>query len=147
MWSEKRRRYTIRHIVKTKPIPVRFSPEVLERLSAVADRLGTDRSSVVRMITRRFLDQYDGDPSAFVGIDFPSLLHHSDGRRTTRYPPPAAKTVALNEPSSAHSDPAKSANSIANQVAAKVAHRPARKRAAGGQSGKAAGPAPASGKG
>lgn len=113
----------------------------------MADRIGTDRSSVVRMITRRFLDQYEEDPSAFVAIDFPSLLHHSDGRRTTRYPPPAAKIAVLNEPSSAHSDPAKLANSIASQVAEKVAHRPARKRAAGAQSGKAAGPTPASGEG
>lgn len=86
--------------VKTKPIPVRFSPDVLERLSAVADRIGTDRSSVVRMITRRFLDQFEEDPDAFVGIDFPALLHHSDGRRRTRYPSPSTKSIALNEPNS-----------------------------------------------
>ena len=146
-WWKKHQWYTMPQAVKTKPIPVRFSPEVLERLSAVAQRIGTDRSSVVRMITRRFLDQYDGDPSAFVGIDFPSLLHHSDGRRTARYPAASTPVIALNEPSLTHPDPAHSAQTIANHVAAQIAQRPARTRAAGAQSGKAAAPKAPSGKG
>lgn len=64
--------------------------------------------------------------------------------RQIQYPAKADQAVALNEPSSTLEQ---TATSIAKHQASKVASRPLRKPSAGGQSGPAAGPKPASGKG
>ena len=80
----------------SRPIPVRLKEDVIRRLDAVADAASLDRSDVIKLCLKRFLDELDAKPEMLLR-DWSGILKTLDGR-TFRYtpeetPPPAGKKV------------------------------------------------------
>jgi len=43
----------------TKPIPIRLTPQVIQRLDRAAQRLGTNRAALIKMCAQTFLDDFE----------------------------------------------------------------------------------------
>lgn len=90
-------------MAETYPIPVRFTDAELARLDAVSEGMGAKRASVIRMVTVRFLEQYEEHPKAFAALDFRDVFARQDGRtklnRENRaaYPAHRPQHLELNE--------------------------------------------------
>lgn len=69
----------------TKPIPIRFSPEMLERLDRAALSSGLEnRTAVVKLCVQLFLRMLEENNYQIPGFDLAALIKNLDGR-THRY--------------------------------------------------------------
>jgi hypothetical protein len=66
-------------------LPVRLEADVEERLQAIADRTGTSKSALIRLLAKTFTDHVaaSGGP-VVLPPDWQSLLKPSDGRSGTK---------------------------------------------------------------
>jgi len=82
-----------------KQLPIRLEPDIDARLQAAAERIGTSKSALIRMLAKTFCDQViQADGSVQLPVDWMSLLPDADGRSVThRYPKPVISSAQLNE--------------------------------------------------
>lgn len=64
----------------TKPIPIRLDDEVVARLDAAADRIGSNRAAVVRMLITGWLDDFDSKGRSMLPVDFEDIVKAFDHR-------------------------------------------------------------------
>jgi hypothetical protein len=74
--------YNARRVAEKKPIPVRLSEEAIGRLDSAAKRMGSDRSSLIRMLVSRWLDYFERAGADALPFDFETALKSLDGRTT-----------------------------------------------------------------
>jgi hypothetical protein len=68
-----------------KPIPVRFSPEIRQRLEKTAKNMGiSNRTALIKICVSSFLDYFEQEGVAGLPINWREILHELDGR-THRY--------------------------------------------------------------
>jgi hypothetical protein len=65
----------------TRTIPVRLTSALLDRLDAVAERNGTNRASIIRFTTQKFLDYCDRTGQTGLPDNWKEILADMDGRR------------------------------------------------------------------
>jgi predicted DNA-binding protein len=65
-------------------LPIRLPQDIEERLQQVADKTGTSKSALVRLLVKTFLDDVEGGRIIFPP-DWKEILREADGR-THRYP-------------------------------------------------------------
>lgn len=70
----------------SKPIPVRLTDSQIARLQAVADRMGTNRSHVIKLCLLAFLQRFERDGLSMLPPDWDDQLRSMDGR-SHRYGP------------------------------------------------------------
>ena len=69
----------------TKPIPVRLTPAMIERLDRAAQAMGLEnRTALIKICLRLFMDALEKANYKLPGIDLDSLIKDQDGR-TWRY--------------------------------------------------------------
>jgi hypothetical protein len=73
-----------------KPIPVRLTTELIVRLEAVATRLGTTKSALIRFLAKSFVDYFESH-GGVVGLphNWREILREQDGRsegQKSRFP-------------------------------------------------------------
>lgn len=66
------------------PIPVRLTAEQIQRIDAVARKLGISRTGVIKMCLSAFLQRFERDGLSMLPTDWESILRDQDGR-THRY--------------------------------------------------------------
>lgn len=59
---------------------MRLGDDVIKRLDAVSERIGSNRASVIRMLINTWLDDFDRDGSASLPPDWEQLMNQLDGR-------------------------------------------------------------------
>ncbi len=69
---------------KTKPIPVRISHGMIERLDEAAERLHTTRAGVIKLCVTLFLEALEANDYKLLGLDTDLILKDLDNR-THRY--------------------------------------------------------------
>jgi hypothetical protein len=108
-------------VVAENPVlPVRLPQDIIDRLDAVAERIGSNRSSVIRVCIQSFVEEFERTGKATLPPNWRTLLLEFDNRTVesrTRYPS-LARNVALNQRPSAEKARAKS---LAARVGAKAA--------------------------
>lgn len=65
----------------TKPIPVRLPPELIDRLDAVAKKLGNTRAGVIRFLIETWVDEFEDRGRAMLPDTWKDVLVSFDGRR------------------------------------------------------------------
>jgi hypothetical protein len=73
-----------------KPIPVRLNGELIARLEAVATRLGTSKSALIRFLAKSFVDHFEAN-GGLVSLphNWEAILREQDGRsegQKSRFP-------------------------------------------------------------
>lgn len=67
--------------VRTKPIPVRLESDALDRLDIAAERLGTNRSALIKFCAETFVSYFEAHGGvASLPPNWAELLHQLDGR-------------------------------------------------------------------
>lgn len=82
-----------------KQLPIRLEPDIDERLQAAAERIGTSKSALIRMLAKTFCDQViRPDGSVLLPPNWRNLLPEADGRSVSvRYADTSLPHTALNE--------------------------------------------------
>lgn len=74
-------RYTLLLMPEAKPIPVRLGDEVIARLDAAANRIGSNRAALIRLCLSTFLDYFERRGGiAALPPDWSELFREQDGR-------------------------------------------------------------------
>lgn len=76
--------YTI-GVSETKPIPVRLDDALIARLDRIADRIGTTRSSVIRMLVSTWVESFERAGTASLPMNWESLMADLDGRTSSKF--------------------------------------------------------------
>lgn len=71
-------------MAESKPIPVRLSEDILERLDRVAERMGSNRAALIRFCTQTFLKHMETNGVRDLPPDWRQILEAMDGR-TSRH--------------------------------------------------------------
>ena len=70
----------MRFVADTKPIPVRLSANLIERLDRVAERIGSNRAAVIRICTQTFIEHFEERGKASLPPEWEHLLRWLDNR-------------------------------------------------------------------
>ena len=65
---------------ETKPIPVRLDDDLIARLDLIAKRIGTTRSSVIRMLVSSWVESFERDGASALPMDWEAVMLQLDGR-------------------------------------------------------------------
>ena len=65
---------------KTDVLPIRIGPKLLEHLDEVAQKLGTNRSSLVVYLTRCFVEQFEALGEVVLPLNWKKQIESMDGR-------------------------------------------------------------------
>ncbi len=71
-------------VAESKPIPVRLDDALIARLDRIADRIGTNRSSVIRMLVSSWVDSFERSGTAALPMNWEDLMADLDGRTTAQ---------------------------------------------------------------
>ncbi len=83
-------------MAETKPIPVRLSAEMIDRLDRAATKAHlSNRSEVIKLCISSFLEYFEGNGVAALPLDWKEMLRDLDGRTRSH---PKGIDVAGNEP-------------------------------------------------
>lgn len=69
-------------MAESKPIPVRLDDSLIARLDRIADRIGTNRSSVIRMLVSSWGDSFEATGHSALPADWERIMADLDGRST-----------------------------------------------------------------
>ena len=107
-------------MAESPAIPVRLPQDILDRLDAVAERIGSNRSSVIRVCIQSFVEEFERRGKIMLPPNRADLLREFDNRTIasrTRYPSHARNLSPEERPS-----PVKvRAKSLTARIAAKAA--------------------------
>ena len=67
-------------MAETKPIPVRLSAEIRQRLDSAANRIGNNRAGVIRFLIDSWLADFEKKGVASLPPDWKSIMAASDNR-------------------------------------------------------------------
>jgi predicted transcriptional regulator len=67
-------------VAAKKPIPVRLSDELIARLDAAAEKVGSNRAAVIRMLLDRWVTDFEKRGTAMLPVDWPGIMEGLDGR-------------------------------------------------------------------
>lgn len=66
----------------TKPIPVKLSDEVIQKLDKISESTGlNNRSSLIRLCLQSFLDYFEKHGEAALPLNWREILADNDGRK------------------------------------------------------------------
>lgn len=71
-----------RRMPSPKIIPIRFTEDTISRLDKTSERMGTNRSALVRYLTDRFLAFYEAEGDANLPVNWRAIMNNQDGRRS-----------------------------------------------------------------
>ena len=111
---------THRVVAENPVLPVRLPQDIISRLDALAERIGSNRSQVIRVCIQSFVEEFERTGKAMLPPNWRELLSEFDKRTVasrTRYPSPT-RSLALNERPSPATTRAKS---LASRTASKAA--------------------------
>jgi len=167
VWKIAFRGIRCRQMAESPPIPVRLSDDLIKRLDKVAERIGSNRASVMRVCTQTFVEQFERHGKIMLPPDWQELLARADNRtRASRgvagerpaedvnrlndapvapiqkYPPGDSKPWLMQEPEFTHAPEVKQAyHELTGETVEQLEQREQAKRLAEG----AARPAPSGG--
>lgn len=64
-----------------KPIPVRLSPDLIQRLDRAAARIGQNRACLIRFCVDSWLHDFEKYGYAVLPPNWPEIIKRQDGRR------------------------------------------------------------------
>ncbi len=65
-------------IAKDTPMNIRLETELVNRLDAVAEKLGIPKSTLIRMLTKRFVDHFDASGGSIrIPVEFAAESPHA----------------------------------------------------------------------
>jgi hypothetical protein len=104
--------YTNPAVAESKPIPVRLGEDLIKRLDQAAERIGSNRAAVIRMLITQWLDEFERRGVIHLPPNWPEIMQGLDARTkksqvTERQTGPAVKAPPL---------PAKSEGRRSHQV-------------------------------
>ena len=85
-------------MAEQKPIPIRLSQDVIDRLDEQAAMMGSNRAALIRYCTKTFLDHIEKTGMGGLPADWQSIVAQSDGRRKESEPAPRLKVDYRNKP-------------------------------------------------
>lgn len=64
-----------------KPIPVRLEDALIDRLKAVAERMGTNKSALIRFLVKSFVDHFEANGGVVsLPHNWREIMQELDGR-------------------------------------------------------------------
>ena len=106
-------------MAESPAIPVRLPQDILDRLDAVAERIGSNRSSVIRVCIQSFVEEFERKGKIMLPPNWADLLREFDNRTIasrTRYPSHARNLSRTERPGPANVR----AKSMTARIAAKA---------------------------